>query len=391
MIQKRDSGKNPSAVARWKRSTNKTRRTRPVKPTDSKAIAALYWDINAACHFRAIVAGLPSSADKKIYDQICEGTQAFIDKTLYEYMNKPTDTSQTIKFIKRLGWKLFAICAHAESFRHMCTKTSTKWLTFQRRIQEAQRSLEVFARSRKLEWRGPLLKHAQRELPGLRDALSPDIDIAREHPHHLVQTRDGYLRRPRHNGKAQVHINRNIFDASRTADGQNPLRRLKEWGRCHQCGSEGACACRIDATAGDMVELVEFENRGVGVRALTKFKRGEILGEYTGVAELHYRGSDSKYLMRQGVLYTDENGRRRSERVAEIDSIQFGGWTRYINHSCDPSLAFAYTVVGEEAATIVKTVRDISTFEELTVDYGDGYWSRRGLRCLCGSRKCRFR
>lgn len=391
MIRKRYSGKNLSALDRWRRSRNKTSRGRPLKPTGSKAIAALYWDINAACHFRTINAGSPSSDDKEIYDKMCEATQAFIDKTLFDYVNKPAATSRIVKFIEQAGWKLFAICAHAESFRQMCTDNAIKWSGYQRRVQEAQRSLEVFARARKLEWRGTLLKHAQRELPGLRDALSPEINIAREHPHHLVQTRDDHLRRPRYNGKAQVHINHNIFDASSSEDEQNPLLRREEWGPCHQCRSEKICDCSVDSLAGDMVELVEFEGRGVGVRILNKFKKGDILGEYTGVIELDYRGRDTMYLLRQGVGFLDEHGRRRSERLAEIDSIQFGGWTRYINHSCDPSLAFEYLLVGQEAVTILKALRDIKTFEELTVDYGDGYWSNRGCRCLCGSRKCRFR
>ncbi len=35
---------------------------------------------------------------------------------------------------------------------------------------------------------------------------------------------------------------------------------------------------------------------------------------------------------------------------------------------------------------VVQAVRDIEVFEEVTVDYGDGYW--RGRVCECGVEGC---
>lgn len=384
--------KRISVIDRWKRWRKKNSRDRPAKPTSSKTIAALYWDIHAVCQFRSIVAGDPSEEDSQIYDQMCRDTQSFIDKTLSDYVNRPSAADRSMKMIKRLGWKIFAICAHSEAFRRTCTAEGRKWSRFWLRVKPNRRSLEVFARAYKLEWRGPLLKHAQRELPGLRDALSPDINVAREHPHHTVQTLDQHLRRPRYNGKAQVHINQNIFDPSSALDGRNPTLRRQIWGPCGLCSSPTRCACIIGTLAGGMVELVEYKDRGVGVRALGNFKAGEILGEYSGVVEITHTGPDTMYLLRQGVFYTDESGNHKvRERLAEVDSVQFGGWTRFVNHSCDASLEFVYVLVGHCATTIVRAVRNIWTFEELTVDYGDGYWSSKGRRCLCGSGKCRFR
>ncbi|KAJ5179402.1 hypothetical protein N7492_002612 [Penicillium capsulatum] len=391
MARDKHTRKKTSAVDRWRRFKMKYSLDRPTKPTSSKPIAALYWDINSVCHFRAITAESPAEIDRQIYDQMSLGAQAFIDKALFDYRNNPHTAKRLVRFTQSVGWKVFAICAHAESFRKMCTKgNALRWMKLQRKIQANQRSLEVFARARRLEWRGPLLKHAQMELLGLRDALSPDINIAREHPHHLAQTLDGRLRRPRHNGKAQRHMGDHIFIPTSRDHGRNPILRRTIWGPCRLCESEVHCDCRIDSMAGDLVELVEYQDRGIGVRALANFNANDILGEYTGVIEQGFISWDTVYPLRQGVYYKDVEGEERAAELADIDASQFGMWTRYINHSCDPSATFAYRVVGKKATTTVEAIRDISTFEEVTVDYGDGYWAPRTHPCLCGSRKCRF-
>ena len=37
---------------------------------------------------------------------------------------------------------------------------------------------------------------------------------------------------------------------------------------------------------------------------------------------------------------------------------------------------------------MVQAKRDVGIFEELTVDYGDGYWMDR--ECRCGAKRCQF-
>jgi SET domain-containing protein len=64
--------------------------------------------------------------------------------------------------------------------------------------------------------------------------------------------------------------------------------------------------------------------------------------------------------------------------VPRRDSI---GW--YLNHSCEPNCA----IRGERD---IVTLRRIAQGEELTFDYSTNVgWEGFGMRCACGSRKCR--
>lgn len=252
-------------------------------------------------------------------------------------------------------------------------------------IQDNKRSVEVYARSRQLEWRGPLLKHTHVDVFGLREALEPEMDVGREHPHHLVQMQDGHLRRPIYQGIKQANLSSNMMSTRYYGSEPNPLLRQEAWGECDLCGSTKRCNCRINSMSGDLVELVDYKDKGVGVRVLTDIKKGEILGEYVGVIEPTNRCQDNVYALTQEVRLP---GEEEIAAQAHISSAWFGSWTRFINHSCDASAQFKYTLVGDQANTIVRATRDISMFEELTIDYGRNYWV--GRFCRCGSHKCRY-
>lgn len=366
---------------------------------DPKPIGALYWDINMMCHFRSIVHNIQPQGDKtqyrepstdeiELYNKMCWATQQFIDKAVQDCMNKTTDPSRIVLFIEEFGWKLFSICAHAESFRQICLVAKDReWWSLKNDILDNKRSVEVYARSRQLEWRGPLLKHAQFDISGLREALMPQIDIGSEHPHHLVQMADGHLRRPHYKGIQQVNIGNNMLSEKFPRNEPNPLLRQEEWGECDLCGSVKRCNCRINSMSGDLLELVDYKDKGVGVRVLTDIKKGEILGEYVGIIQPPKQCDDEVYALTQEVHLP---GEYTPVARAYISSAWFGSWTRFINHSCNASTQFMYTLVGEQANTIVRATRDIAMFEELTIDYGRGYWEARRGGCCCGSTKCRY-
>lgn len=353
-------------------------------------IAALYWDLNAVCHYRQIV--LDSNAeqayDQKLYDFMCQETDLFIEHAVSNYLANSAENSRCKAFIQQLGWKLLSICGHADAFRRAYWKADEAgWDSLVQLIARESRSIEVFARSRRLEWRGPLLVHARHDLPDLRQALAPEINIAKEHPHHTVRLENDHLERPRYKGKAQVNINSQYYDAEKYGHNSNPLRNLKMSVNCNMCG-ESNCACRFNLLGGDLVELMKYPGKGTGVRALANFKRGDFLGEFVGEVVPLSRSKeacdeDNVYPLTQ-VVYTANN---RLKDMAHIGPAWLGNWTRFINHSCNASTGFWPQCIGGELTTVIKATRDIQIFEELTVDYGDAYWS--GSReCLCGSSNC---
>lgn len=117
------------------------------------------------------------------------------------------------------------------------------------------------------------------------------------------------------------------------------------------------------------------------MRALAPIPRGALLGEYLG--EIHparYSGD--------GVYGLDFSlpSRPVEEVVALVSAARYGNWTRFVNHSCEAAARFVVVRVGGRWRNVLQAVRAIGAFEEVTVDYGEGYW--RDRRCVCGAEGC---
>ena len=157
-LQERRQGGSQPAKRR------KIRQTPPNSLEYAKNIvAAIYWDINCFCRLQdsvreAIISGNDAPLGGKGVRYI-EGAETFVDSII----SQQEDTVQEIEsfelcraFIIRLGWKMFAICAHSETFRLACEtdedmgNKSMRWTHLVRLIKENRRSLEVFARTRRL-------------------------------------------------------------------------------------------------------------------------------------------------------------------------------------------------------------------------------------------------
>ncbi|KAL2419314.1 hypothetical protein ABEF95_010111 [Exophiala dermatitidis] len=83
--------------------------------------------------------------------------------------------------------------------------------------------------------------------------------------------------------------------------------------------------------------------------------------------------------------------RAQSSRPAfVIDSAVRGNWTRYINHSCRPNTRFETVNLGHRRVVLVKAMRRIDYDEELTIDYGDSYFTAFDYGCKCGYGSCRY-
>ncbi|KAJ5735628.1 uncharacterized protein N7483_000753 [Penicillium malachiteum] len=280
-------------------------------------VAALYWDVNCVCNFQQIVNDAPSKEDYTEYQRMKRNTELFINQTITDYIAALNTGNPTrcVNFIAESSWKIFAICAHSEAFQ-LASKNADNigWSALTDLILQNRRSLEVFARSRELEWRGYLLTYYHYNLPALQEELSPDVDIAQEHPHHTVLLADGHLKRPIFEDRAQ---------------------RTKVMGPCFLCRSRSTCQCYFQPMAGDLVELIDSPNMGTGIRSLGSFKPGDYLAEYAGMLNpVETKSTEAIYALS---LAAPNDVTGAMDTKAHVLPHQYGNWTRYINHSCEPA------------------------------------------------------
>ncbi|KAL4958897.1 SET domain protein [Aspergillus stella-maris] len=363
-------------------------------------LASTYYDINYLCIQRA---HLHWEVDAEVVShyrlQYHEAT-ALLDQVVSQSLNPevyaghdPRGTLRRLNEFKDVfGWKILAICCTAEGFRRGVREIRHGgiWTEFLALVDENAWSLEVFARSRCLDWCGVLVKYADLGVAGLDEVLRPSRKMWSEHPHHIVQGVDRKIRRPWFGDGKQVHIDDVVFDKKKwiiAADGyragedpQDPTIRGPRDGPCDVCGSPDLCSCKLDFSAGSLVELIDRAVTGTGVRALTNFKKGDILGQFVGELFPPEYEDDKVYSL---VHVTKTSG---DDVVAVISPQRFGNWTRYIAHSCSPCTKFNARTVGDRTVMTIEARRDIAAFEDLTVHYGRQYWTYR--KCLCGEENC---
>lgn len=128
---------------------------------------------------------------------------------------------------------------------------------------------------------------------------------------------------------------------------------------------------------------------GISTIALSPFPARTVLGEYVGyvVPPDSVPGSSASD-------YVFDVMQGEGTLLACIDGTQVGSWTRFINHSCRPSVDFVWKRVGRETRVCAVTLRKVVVGQEITLDYGNEYWEQRrnrGLFCKCGEDNCRFR
>ncbi|KAF9894532.1 hypothetical protein FE257_006417 [Aspergillus nanangensis] len=295
-------------------------------------------------------------------------------------------------FVDAVGWKMFAICACAEGFRRACEEQITGqsgrlfWDHLGCIIRENYACIEVFATTRNLDWRGILLPHTHAGIPELhRDLKAIQPLISNQHYHQIVRYLNGTLGRPTApDGRPQINIPDRIVDPQRwvgNQQDQGPVLKIdythekEDWGfvfNCDICGSAEVCDCTVRSLPGGLVELVEYPNKGIGVRSLGNFKAGDILGLFLG--ELCPLDHD-EYDYSLGLVKKNGMG----DKAAVIAPLHYGNWTRFINHGCTPLTQFRARTVGARCLMTVEAIEDIKLFDEITVSYGRCYW--RNMKC----------
>lgn len=118
--------------------------------------------------------------------------------------------------------------------------------------------------------------------------------------------------------------------------------------------------------------VVKKSKAGLGLFALTPFKRGDFIIEYTGellqTEEADRRGGKYLFIINDDWVL-DGKGREHTGR--------------YINHSCKPN---AEAESDEDARKVrILARKKIEPGEEITYDYGKEYWNEyiKPLGCKC--------
>ena len=120
---------------------------------------------------------------------------------------------------------------------------------------------------------------------------------------------------------------------------------------------------------------VKRSKAGLGLYALTEFKRGDFIVEYTGehITDEEADKRSGKYLF---ILTKDLviDGRGRSNIA------------RYINHSCKPNAEAELDL--DELKVRILARKKITAGEEITYDYGKEYWNHHISPFGCRCQKC---
>lgn len=127
------------------------------------------------------------------------------------------------------------------------------------------------------------------------------------------------------------------------------------------------------------------EIHGVGLFTLTGYERGEMVIEYAGdlirtplgdIRESEYQGAGlGTYLFKLN-----------EEQI--VDATVNSNRARFTNHSCDPNMmANIITIAGRELV-VLRAIRRIPKYAELTFDYQLPYEEDEKLNCLCNAANC---
>lgn len=116
---------------------------------------------------------------------------------------------------------------------------------------------------------------------------------------------------------------------------------------------------------------------GYGLFTRIDLATDDLVGEYTGVLQAACDAPpdqkvDGHYLSDYAWNYPDE---LPDGSEFEINALREGNELRFANHSSQPNLAVDHTLVGGLFVTFFRVVRPVSRGEQLTVDYGEEYWS----------------
>ncbi|KAI6233263.1 hypothetical protein M3Y99_00938400 [Aphelenchoides fujianensis] len=153
------------------------------------------------------------------------------------------------------------------------------------------------------------------------------------------------------------------------------------------CACRGRCGNAFTTDGLPFRAEIDFdEQKGYGVRTRDYVPRGAFFCEFVGEMLAPHERANIVY---QYAVRDAKAGRP----AAVIDAKAFSNVSRFINHSCAPSLSpFAFVRAPDSSRAYPQigflAVRDIAAGEEVTIHYGEAYWKAADYPCLCGSARC---
>lgn len=299
------------------------------------------------------------------------------------------------KFASEHGWMMLSILANSAAFREAArTLGEDPWSAVVDSVYRNRNSIEIFAKCRGLNWTNAL-EQTEKIASYISERRETYTGIVTDHPHsYIVDLNSTNLERAKYE-----RITENIYDPKDWAKYRNPEKKPKGWPAekdypsdpsvpqesCEYC-KELCCDCDLqtsDDVVRPLIELVNYGAKGVGIRALQPIQNLKLLGEYLGKLVHPDNKEDNIYGLQFHCSAT-------SACMATIQARQYGNWTRFLSHSCEPNSEFGPLVYGKKQRMMIETNRDIEMFEELTVDYNEAYWADKEFDCACVSTKCKY-
>jgi hypothetical protein len=131
---------------------------------------------------------------------------------------------------------------------------------------------------------------------------------------------------------------------------------------------------------------------GHGLRARNVIFADRCMGEYTGeVVPGAANKLDNEYTQYHFDLDLSQSKTEDGdESIWWLDATKRGSIFRFVNHICDPNAQVDHGRCDMHSHILyVYTLRKIVKDEEITINYGEDWFSRDGESCRCGSVKCK--
>lgn len=125
------------------------------------------------------------------------------------------------------------------------------------------------------------------------------------------------------------------------------------------------------------------EQVGYGVFASKDIKRGNFVGEYTGVIRSvesvrDVRASAYSWSYPIDPKFNGASSSRRQNQQMWLDAKYEGNEMRFVNHSDNPNTKVVYVIDSKGILHICYVaIKDIAHDQQLTVSYGENYWKSR--------------
>lgn len=139
------------------------------------------------------------------------------------------------------------------------------------------------------------------------------------------------------------------------------------------------------------IRLCAILKIGYGLRARNHISANTCIGEYTGElipADETLSDERTQYHFEIDIGKIAQEG--EVQVMCWLDATEKGSIFRFANHSCDPNASVDQGQCGiHNRILYVYTLKDIEEGEQITISYGDDWFSDKSEPCRCGSKKCK--